>query len=627
MPCCCAVAIACSPSSRARSGSHAVSTVAQSYCTSAVHSGDALRSARSRATRKCSSDSCARPRSAASPPRRRSAGPKQIVIPAIRLWPRNGISSSYKHAGVRPVAEGDARLGEERQRRRPHRVPRHGGEAVGRQPLEHHCGVVEHAEVGVQRGQTRTPRRRWVGSRGEGAHHRRDLGEATLGAPDRVHLQSVHALVVRRAVGGGARLGLFGGGLGGPEVSIGEREDGLVGVGHELERGEAPSRARHPVTFQGLGGLPESPEGDARPELVGRRVGSAPRIAESDRQLGELGAGRELPSRIVRRGDHRLEGDHQALRVTDGAGEGDRGLRRRQPLHRVPGEHQGPPERGRGPGPNRRCVVADHLQGPPEHLHGRPAGQTGEVHRHLEAHGGVRRHRAGAELGGDLERLEARLPARLVRRSPQLDGAHLDEHFGALDGPATSGRARRRGGRPPRRTPPPASPGRPPGGRSTPPCRAGRSAWRRRSGGPGRPGQGDGRPRRRPRSRGPGRDAGAPAGGRRSPTSTVSRTMECSNRWISASPAMPASSPAATSSRDRGIELVRGQSGRRLEGAQVDPLTTERGQVDDPPGRWRQAGETDTDHVPHAVGDNRRRCSATHHPRPATVAADHRPTR
>ncbi len=50
-----------------------------------------------------------------------------------------------------------------------------------------------------------------------------------------------------------------------------------------------------PVPLEGLGGLVEAPEGDARPQLVGRRVRGAPRIAEPGGQIGELGARGQLP--------------------------------------------------------------------------------------------------------------------------------------------------------------------------------------------------------------------------------------------------------------------------------------------------------------------------------------------
>ena len=260
-------------------------------------------------------------------------------------------------------------------------------------------------------------------------------------------------------------------------------------------------------------------------------------------------------------------------RVTDGPGQGDRGLRRRQPLHRVPGEHQGPPERGRAPGPGppmrrrRSCPGRGGASRPP----GRRAdrGSASPISKPTAASAATA---AGAELGGDLERLQARAPGSpcttpgAARRCPARRAPRRARPT------ESSGRARRRGGRPPRRRPPPASPGRPPGGRSRRPCRAGRWARRRRSGGPGRRAPGAGRPRRRTRSRGPGRGAGAARRRPAIPASTVSRTMECSNRWISASPAMPASSPAATSSATAASSSSGARSGGRLEDAQVDPL-------------------------------------------------------
>ena len=266
MPCWCAVAIACSPSSAARSGSHAVSTVAQSYCTSAVHSGDPLRSASVEGDPEVLLGLLRPTEERGEPAEEAVGGPEADRHPRHQVVAAERDQLVVQHARRAPDrrARCTSRRGTSTTPATPRRVARRRSRRAPtpRTPLRRRRACPGRCTARPGPAATSTAGRPPSAS---SAHHRRDLGEATLGAPDRVHLQSVDALVERRVVRGGSRLGLLGGGLGRREVSLRQGEDGLVGVGDELERGEAPGRAGHPVPFEGLGGLAEPPEGDARP--------------------------------------------------------------------------------------------------------------------------------------------------------------------------------------------------------------------------------------------------------------------------------------------------------------------------------------------------------------------------
>ena len=139
------------PSSAARwTFPRMVIVASQSNRTSAVQSGDPLRSASWRADTKWRSATSGWPHSSVSPASSRSAGPKQIVNAAIRLRPLNGRSSAARVRARSGVTEREAGLGEEREAGRPHRIAGNRGKSVWCQGVELRSRVVEHSQLGVR---------------------------------------------------------------------------------------------------------------------------------------------------------------------------------------------------------------------------------------------------------------------------------------------------------------------------------------------------------------------------------------------------------------------------------------------------------------------------------------------
>jgi hypothetical protein len=265
------------------------------------------------------------------------AEPDELVVQDLRL---------------RNVTEREARLGEERDAGRPHRVASDDGEAVGSKSVENRLCLVEHARRRVQRGEPRAPQHRGIGHRGDRPEDRRDLRQASLGPADGEHLEAIHAGVVRGLVGGADGLGPFGGRLSGGEVTGGQCEHGLVGVRHEDERGKSTDVARGLMTSERHGGLVEPTERDQPAYLGTTRVRRTPRIAQPFGEITELGRDGELAVRVVDGYEERLESDqrtrlHRSPRFVHGELGGGHAFAG------SPGEGEGPTERSPHSRPHR----------------------------------------------------------------------------------------------------------------------------------------------------------------------------------------------------------------------------------------------------------------------------------
>ena len=575
-----------------------VIVAAQSNRTSTVQSGDPLRSASWRAARSGDPRTSCWPHSSVSPASSRSAGPKRIVNAAIRLRPLNGRSSVSESAGAVRVTEREAGLGEERQAGRPHRIAGNRGEGVWCQGGELRARLVEHSQLGVQRGETRSPHRRWVVGCGKRSEHRGDFVEPAL---ERVGWRTSARRRCRRWPGSrrprrgssrarraprqrpGRRRRWRGSSPGGsPSTGTARSDPWRSPCG--TDRGRATRRrGRRGRSGRGTGwrcrrrcprGLRcAAPSASSSRAASRMRVGSSADVMTACRPTSSASASpicrawatATSMTAFATSGDPRWRALVRATR----AGAPAAVSCRRRP--------------GRPPG------CSSSTAGPP--------GRPGEVRRQLEQQG-----RLGGDVGSagpdrQRERLPAALAARRVQAHPQPPWRDRRAPRRARQVRRARGRARRRGARPPRRTPPSGRPGQRPAGRSTRPCRPTRWARRRRSAGPARRAPAGGRQRvtasmasatarwARRRARG---DTVA---------STVSRTRACSNSVHQRRRAdgreqarrRPARRADASSS-------VGGTSRAVASTSEVDPLAGDR---------------SDLDHPSRAAGDSLARRAAT----------------
>ncbi len=94
--------------------------------------------------------------------------------------------------------------------------------------------LIDHPELGVEHREPGAPHRLIVVPRRQDTHQGEHLGETTLFATDREHLQAIHARVENNVAGSADGVSVFGRLLGFGEPPRGERQYGLVHQAHVL---------------------------------------------------------------------------------------------------------------------------------------------------------------------------------------------------------------------------------------------------------------------------------------------------------------------------------------------------------------------------------------------------------
>ena len=247
----------------------------------------------------------------------------------MRLRPAYRSSSLHQDVGVLDGTAGDAGLGKKGEARRPHGIARHRCEATRRERIQLASRFLEHAQLGIQHGESGTPHTLVLFTCREHAHQRQHLGESTLLAANREHLQAIDAGVVQGVAGVADRVGLLGGVLGVVEPASSQRQQRLVDVTHELEHQEAAAFRDQFVLLENLAGFLDPTELDERPNDVASGVDAAPTVADLGGDVAQLGTCLEQSQRIPRHDRHGLQRRDETIQVVDGTGHRQRQITRR----------------------------------------------------------------------------------------------------------------------------------------------------------------------------------------------------------------------------------------------------------------------------------------------------------